>query len=145
LKIYIAAKYDRRLDPRIKDLRAELEAQGHEITAKWLDNAEESKGLREAAMMDVEDVDRADALIFVGEPRGSLNRGGGRWFEFGLAYGLRKRCYAVLPEALDPDDPRRDESVFAHLPRVLRFDSFRALIDYLGSTNSAILEAGNVD
>lgn len=154
MKIYIAAKYERRLDDDLKQFRLGLEALGHEITAQWLDNAEESKGLREAAIMDVEDVDRADALIFVGQPRGSVNRGGGRWFEFGLAWGLGKRIYAILPDPLNaPSAPnfeyalegRRDESVFTDLPRVLKFDGFDHLIEYLRVTGDAIREAGDVD
>lgn len=139
MNIYIAGKYGRRLDDDVRKFRRDLEDLGHVITAQWLDNAEESKGLREAAIMDVEDVLRADALIFLGEPRGSANRGGGRWFEFGLAWGTDKKCYAVLPDPLTPEgapnfeyelNGRRDESVFTHLPEVLRFDSYAELLEH---------------
>lgn len=152
MKIYIAAKYNRRLDADVIEFRKALEAAGHFITAQWLDNAEESKGLKQAAIMDVSDVDSADALIFVGEPRGSKNRGGGRWFEFGLAYGLGKMCYAVLPDPLPPesaenfeyelDGKRRDESVFTHLPRVRRFNSFGELLADILHTDSIIRASG---
>lgn len=147
MKIYIAAKYGRRLDDDVKHFRKELERLGHEITAQWLDNAEESKGLQDAAIMDVEDVDRADTLIFIGEPRGSKNRGGGRWFEFGYAYSAGKRIYVILPDPLtaetSPDfeygfeNGRRDESVFTALPDVMKFDGFDHFLRFMEQRNVA--------
>jgi nucleoside 2-deoxyribosyltransferase len=120
MKIYIAAKYNLRFE--LKLLAIELEKLGHEITSQWIFGGEEHKGIREAALMDVEDVMRADCLVFIGQPQASENRGGGRWFEFGLAYALKKRCIAVLD--MDPTIGGHDhlplghESVFTALPEV---------------------------
>jgi hypothetical protein len=135
MKVYIAAKYSRRYE--LRALRDALQVMGHPVTAQWLDNAEESKGLAQAAEMDVDDVLRADALLFMGEPRGSQNRGGGRWFEFGVAYQAGKVCYVICPPSSDPSDERRDESVFTHLPSVIRFNDIEHFLDYMKEHPSA--------
>lgn len=100
MKVYVAAKYHRRFE--LRAFAAALRAHGIEVTARWLDNGEEeADGPAAAAQMDVDDVLRADALVFIGEARGSKNTGGGRWFELGLAYAHGKRCVVVL----GPDAP----------------------------------------
>lgn len=120
MRIYIAAKYQKRHE--LRHLAWRLSELGHVITAQWLQDGEEGKGIQEAAIMDVQDVLRADCLVFIGEPQASENRGGGRWFEFGLAYGTGKRCIAVLD--MDPTVgghshlPLGHESVFTALPNV---------------------------
>jgi hypothetical protein len=120
VKIYIAAKYNRRFE--LTSLAKDLQELGHEITARWIWGGEEHKPIQEAAIMDVQDVLRADCLVFIGQPQASENRGGGRWFEFGLAYGTGKRCIAVLdmdPEVGGHDHlPLGHESVFTALPNV---------------------------
>lgn len=120
-KIYIAAKYARR-NTGLRDLAEALTALGFEITSHWLFDGEEGKTIQEAAVMDIEDVRRADILVFIGEPQASENRGGGRWFEFGWAHAQGARCIAVLD--LDPSIGGHDhlpighESVFTALPDV---------------------------
>ena len=122
MKIYIAAKYRRRFE--LRAVADTLRAVGHEITSQWLDNGEEEAGGPEAAaQMDVEDVLRADALLFIGEPQGSSNTGGGRWFELGLAYASHKRCLILLAPPTESFDsaigtvPRGHETVFTALPQ----------------------------
>lgn len=129
MKIYIAALYAKRFE--LLEFAQQLKELGHEITAQWLYNGEEKKETyREAALMDVEDVDRADTLIFIGQPCGSENRGGGRWFEFGMAYALGKRLIAILDHSgSGPHHPH--ESVFTELPGVSQFESTQSFIDYL--------------
>jgi hypothetical protein len=120
MKIYIAAKYDRRFE--LVSLAEELKALGHDITARWIWGGEEHEPIQQAAIMDFQDVLRADCLVFIGQPQASENRGGGRWFEFGLAYGVGKRCIAVLDmnPTLGGHDhlPIGHESVFTALPNV---------------------------
>nr|QIG67116.1 DUF4406 domain-containing protein [Rhizobium phage RHph_TM26] len=132
--IYIAAKYQRRFD--LRPLAEELKALGYEITAQWLYNGEEQKTITEAAIMDLQDVERADTLIFIGEPQASENRGGGRWFEFGLACAWGKRTIAVLD--YDPTKGGHDhlpighESVFTALPSVETVGSGDELLKLMG-------------
>lgn len=134
--IYIAAKYQRRFD--LRELADRLTAQGHDVTAQWLWDGEEGKPIEEAAAMDVDDVRRSDVLVFVGEPQFSENRGGGRWFEFGMAHALGKRCIAVLDMAAGEGGhdhlPDGHESVFTALPDVEVVSSQDDLLDLLGST-----------
>lgn len=112
-KVYIAARYDRRFELRFT--ANALRANGHEVTAKWLDNAEEFKeSMAAAAQMDLDDIDRADTVLFVGEPFGSVNRGGGRWFELGYAYAQGKRLFVVLGSG-------GHETVFTELPSMVTF------------------------
>lgn len=132
--IYIAAKYDRR-QTGLRDLAAALEVLGFGITSRWLYDGEEGKTIQEAAVMDVEDVRRADILVFIGEPQASENRGGGRWFEFGWAHAQGTRCIAVLD--LDATKGGHDhlpighESVFTALPDVEIVTSQDELIQLL--------------
>lgn len=136
MKIYIAAKYHKRHD--LRPLAEELRLLGHELTCHWLWDGEEDKEIQEAAIMDVEDVLRADCLVFIGEPQASENRGGGRWFEFGLAYGTGKRCIAVLD--MDPTVgghshlPLGHESVSTALPNVQIVRSLDELKEILNGT-----------
>lgn len=114
-KVYIAARYDRRFELRFA--ANALRANGHEVTAQWLDNAEEFKeSMAAAAQMDLDDIDRADTILFIGEAFGSANRGGGRWFELGYAYALGKRLFVVLGEG-------GHETVFTELPSMVVFPS----------------------
>jgi hypothetical protein len=58
--------------------------------------------------MDLVDIDRADAVLFFAEPHGSMNKGGGRYFELGYAYCRGLRCVAVGER----------EIIFLYLPRI---------------------------
>jgi nucleoside 2-deoxyribosyltransferase len=131
MKFYIAAKYARRFE--LRALRDALQAMGHPVTSQWLDNAEESKGQAAAAEMDVADVLEADAIVFMGEPRGSQNSGGGRWFELGVAFQAGKVCHAILPPSLEPhgDERGRNESVFTSLPSFYRHESVEEFLGYV--------------
>lgn len=130
-KVYIAAKYARRQE--LQAVAAAIKAHGHEVVCRWVTEGEEKKTAAEAAMMDVDDVFTCDTIIFIGERSGSKNTGGGRWFEFGLAYSLGKRMIAVLhPEPAE--SPRSDviapfhESVFTSLTAVECFFSIEEAI-----------------
>jgi hypothetical protein len=100
-----------------------LRMKGHIVTSQWVDGGEESRIEEEskavkAAHMDIDDVKSADTIIFFGEPRGSANRGGGRWFKLGLAYALGKRCICILDmndEAVHDHNESGHESVFTHI------------------------------
>lgn len=134
MKVYLAAKYQRRFE--LRPLAEQLQAAGHEVTAQWIwDGEEKCRTITEAAEMDVADVLRADCLVFFGQPQASENRGGGRWFEFGLAYQAGKKLIAVLDmtKGLGGHDhlPPGHESVFTALPEVTTVTHWRELVDML--------------
>lgn len=112
MKIYTAARYGRMGEMRA--FNEIIRAAGHKTTARWVDGAEEIlEEKTEGALMDVEDVKRADVLFFFSQPKGSLNAGGGRHFEFGYAFAAGKRC-VVIGER---------ETIFCHLPNVAVVDT----------------------
>ncbi len=122
--IYIAARLSRFQE--LKTFATKLTAAGHVVTSRWLYNNSLSGDQSSAhvfAMMDLEDVQAASIVIFIGEPRGSANRGGGRWFELGFAYHAGKQCIALLSDDIgNTDDPSLDvghESVFTSLPGII--------------------------
>jgi len=120
MKIYLAALYSRMDDMR--ECAAKLRAKGHEITAQWITGIGATKETAaEAAIMDLDDVKRADAIIFFAQSKGSFNKGGGRHFEFGYAYALGKRCFVV----------GELEQVFCNLPDVKVFDTFQNALEYV--------------
>ncbi len=103
MKIYLAARYSRAA--QLRDVRAKLEANGHEVTSRWIDGGHEvtKEGSTEAAHTersrfaeeDWHDMMQADCVIsFTEEPRTTKTRGG-RHVEFGGALGAGKRCIVV--------------------------------------------------
>lgn len=119
MRIYIAAKYRRRFE--LRAVVEELTASGHECTSRWIDNGEEEAGgAAAAAEMDIQDVLRADAILFIGEPQGSENTGGGRWFELGMAYHANKHCVVIVGQPRDTQHIGTvlpgHETVFTALP-----------------------------
>lgn len=103
MRYYLASRFSRRGEMR--QYRSVLdELLGHECTAQWIDEGEQSDQIdaeaAEKAIRDVNDIRRADCLIAFAEkdPRGCHSRGG-RIFEAGLAFGLHKRLILVgMPE-----------------------------------------------
>lgn len=119
MKIYTAARYARREE--ILEYANVLRQAGHEITARWTDGDEEGKTLEQVAIMDYEDVARADMVLVFTDPKGSSQTGGGRHTELGFGYALKK--YVWLVGEL--------EQVFHSLPGVRRFDTLDQVIDSL--------------
>jgi hypothetical protein len=102
-KYYLAA-----LGSRAEEMRgykAQLEAQGHRVTSTWHDQLDyvpgtidyEDVGAYYEAQRDLAQVAWADALILFTEPRGSKLPGGGRFVEFGIAVGMKRKTYIVGP------------------------------------------------
>lgn len=114
MNIYTAARYGDM--EQMRKVRDRLHALGHTVTARWIDGGEEGpngRTLEQAAVMDVVDVSRSDVLLFFSQPYGSANTGGGRHWELGYAYALRKRCIVIGPK----------EIVFHHLSNIEVYDS----------------------
>ncbi len=137
MKIYIAAKIHRREE--LQALAHKLVARGHGVPSRWL--WEEGTGEKApvvCAIHDIEDIDNADTVIFIGEPRGSKNTGGGRWFELGYAYAMGDKILIALlnKESVAEHDFLTDghESVFTTLPSIITFYSEEDLLKYIESS-----------
>ena len=124
MKIYTAGRYARREE--ILEYANQLEAAGHEITARWTKGDEEGKTLEEVALMDWEDVVRAEMVLVFTDPKGSAQTGGGRHTELGFGYALKKHVWIV----------GEWEQVFHSLPGVRRFDNLDGAIQSLKAFNN---------
>lgn len=111
-KVYTAAKYGQMLEMR--EVCSKITIAGHETTAQWVDGKEANDTQTAAAVMDFEDVKRADVLMAFSDKRGRLNTGGGRHVEYGIAMALGKRIMVVGP---------RGEHVFHAWPGVEFYDT----------------------
>lgn len=116
MNIYLAARFPRReemesLVPRFKKI-------GWNVTARWVFGGEEGLTREDIAILDLEDVENADALVLFTEPYGSLQPGGGRFVEFGYALASEKRVYVIGER----------ENVFTHHPLVTVYSSLEELL-----------------
>lgn len=119
MKIYTAALYSRREE--ILGYAKQLEDAGHEITARWTKGDEEGKSLEDIAVMDLEDVLRAEMTLVFTNPYGSFQKGGGRHTELGLAYASGKMVWIVGEK----------EQVFHSLPRIRQFNDVETVVEAL--------------
>lgn len=90
--VYIAAPFELRAEAQA--LMVKLEREGFVVTSQWLriDDMPDSDG---AARLDLEDIDRAHALVLL-NPEGWRTTGtGGRHSEFGYAYAQGKQLFVV--------------------------------------------------
>ncbi len=78
------------------EMASKLEAEGHEITARWIKGQHDGHPDFECATNDEEDVRRSDLLVFFSETSETGDRGrGGRHVEFGMAYAMGKSIIVV--------------------------------------------------
>lgn len=107
MRIYIAAMYGQMEDMR--PVAARLREVGHEVTARWIDGAEDTLSESSSgANMDLDDIDRADCVLSFTQPYGTKTKGGGRHVEFGYAVAKRKRLIVIGER----------ENIFHHLTYV---------------------------
>ena len=106
MKVYLAALFSRRAE--METYANKIAENGHEITARWVYGGEDGLSRTEIALMDIEDVDRADAIISFTHPRGTMTTGGGRHVEFGYALAKGKKLIVIGAY----------ENVFHHMPNV---------------------------
>jgi hypothetical protein len=100
MRLYIASKHQ----DKAAALMAELVADGHEITARWITlDTKFSNGVesytdserRALALMDEEDVRAAvDGLVLIAEPP-EINVPGGKHVETGIALALGRPVFVV--------------------------------------------------
>lgn len=125
--VYIAASWSRQLEMR--EVAKTLKIYGVQVTSRWL--YEEStrttdKFRRACALIDVEDVERAQILIrfsdnLNGDPVPSHLATGARHFEMGYAWGLGKPIIVVGER----------QHAFDFLPNVILLKDVHELINYL--------------
>jgi len=121
MKVYIAGRYSKLAE--LKQESLQFEAAGIEITSSWLNNMEDGLTFEDIAVLDLNDVDRADTLVLYTEPYGTLVPGGGRHVEFGYALGRGKRVLIVGPL----------ENVFSWHPSVITFPRTEYAVRYLST------------
>jgi hypothetical protein len=107
MKIYLAARYSR--NDEMRGVRDVLEAFGHTITSRWIDqhggnllesfvaeklNADPGDCAK-YAQIDMDDLQAADVVVSFTSAGGGGK--GGRHVEFGVALGLGKRLVVVGP------------------------------------------------
>lgn len=123
MNIYIAARYSRKEE--MKKVRDVLQKAEFAVTSSWLDEPhgantqlnELSDSLNEEyAQVDIDDINRADRILFFSES--VLTPRGGRHVEFGYALAQGKSIDVVGPK----------ENIFHYLPGVYNYPTF---IDYL--------------
>ena len=126
MKIYLAARYERRLE--MLGYRGRLRLLGHTVTSRWIDGhtnvqleyiaAEDIAGF---AAIDLIDLREADCIIFFAEDPKIGVVCGGRHVEFGYAVALGKALVVI--------DHR--ENIFHYLPSVLYFKNWEQCCGWL--------------
>lgn len=125
-RIYLAARYSRRDDMRIVAMG--LERAGFEVTSRWLledkplntklgDDSPEF--YRQTAEVDIEDIAKADTIVFFSEDPKIGTPRGGRHVEFGYAYAAGKRMVVIGQE----------ENIFHYLSDVLVYSNIREFLE----------------
>jgi nucleoside 2-deoxyribosyltransferase len=119
LKIYLAARYERRLE--LLPIHRKLDDAGHDITSTWISGEHDNTAPAEAARVDLNDIDLADAIILLSENGRDSHSRGGRHFECGYAYAQGKQIIIL----------GQREGVFHYLSEVMVFDTVEEIIEAL--------------
>ena len=131
MKIYLAAKFERRAE--LRPIRDKLWAMGHEVVSNWIDEVKKPEGMssdqfkRKLAVKDLAQIESADLFIldtFVVSERG------GKEVEFGLALG---QFQGILVYIVGPI-----RNVFHHLCD-RNFDSWDEFLNFMESSADATL------
>lgn len=122
---YLASRFGRK--DELLGYKEQLEALGETVRARWLTeetdmNLTSEEGRIQIAIMDAEDVTKADGLIAFSEDpdvESPGNNRGGRHVELGLGIALNKRVVVIGPR----------ENVFMYLPNIEVFPDFGTFIE----------------
>ena len=126
MRIFLAAQYPRR--DELREHAKRLRELGVFVTSRWLvesapldgNMGDEQDGYyRAAALIDLADIDKSEAVIFFSEDPLVGVVCGGRHVEFGYAVALNKAVYVIGPK----------ENVYHHLHGVKHYDSLDELIE----------------
>lgn len=128
MKIYLAGSFDRRSE--LKKIALGIVADGHSITARWLDSTNAHTGssddgvggkdAQDFAVRNLIDIFGSDLVISLTHDANDPPRGG-RHVEFGYALALRKKLIVCGPR----------ENLFHHLPQVIVVGDVEGLVDVL--------------
>lgn len=135
-KVYVAGWY-----AQIAEAKAavrELREAGYEVTSKWVEGGTDTANgyaLRQAAIEDLHDLQRADYLMLLALPFGTMYNGGGRWVEFGYALALGKRMVVIGGH----------ETIFCHLPGVKVYSTVGAAINFMNVGRNHEQQDGTFD
>lgn len=129
MKIYIAHNYAAR--EVLPQAIAHLNSLGHEVTSRWItDDAHEGNNAT-TAQMDLDDIDRADALLFFTDNHGE-RPGKGKYVEMGYAIGWR-RLYVtgsvreLVTKKIFLYGKDQSTCVFYHLPCCIHITSLEEI------------------
>jgi hypothetical protein len=126
MRVYLAARYSRKNE--IKALVPLFGAHGISVGSRWLHETSPPEVTllevtpefcQETALVDLEDIEAADMLVFfaedplVGTPRG------GRHVEFGFALGIGKRIAVI----------GGPENIFHHLSQVVHYPDVKSFLE----------------
>lgn len=111
MKIYLAGSYKCRADVDLLAQELVDKVSNVEIVSRWHSQGEEEeeikrRGKQHFINLDVEDIERADLLIFLNCPPYAISGSTGRWVEYGIAIGRRMPiiAYGGLDYSLFLDD-----------------------------------------
>ena len=125
MKVYIAGRYSRR--DEFRKYANFLIEHGHEVTSRWLlENEPLNSNMGDhsddfyihTAKIDLEDVDRADAVLFFSEDPKIGTPRGGRHVEFGYALGKGKKILVFGPR----------ENVFHYIDGVTHYNTIQDFV-----------------
>lgn len=118
MRVYIAGNFAARHNPTLQEAVEELKFQGHEITSRWLTIYDEDLDVMsdcsKSALMDEEDIKRADILILFAEQFGNTP-GRGKYFELGFARALGKIVGVVTTPS------SRKDMIFYDIPAIVKW------------------------
>lgn len=125
MKIYLAAPYSEM--NRMQGWEWKLKVAGHTCTSRWIHGNEEGMTLNDAAQMDLDDIDAADAVVSMALPKGTMFSSGGRHVEFG--YGLAKgKLMIVINDGC--------ENIFHDLGSVVKCRTIDAFLDFIDEAHA---------
>jgi len=126
MKIYIAARYDRRFE--MLGVASMLMRAGHDVTSRWIEGGRGDDPAIIPAVEDLIELARADCLVsFTEDPDRNVPWAarGGRHVEFGIAVATGKRLCIVGPR----------ENIFHHL---LSVEAYASVADLLAGLSSKV-------
>lgn len=116
---YLAGVFEQR--EKLRPMRSDLLVLGHEVYASWMDSTDTGFGNEAAALLDLEEIQKAVVFLHFTQDPNSLWPRGGRHFETGYAYGTGSTIILCGPK----------ENIFHHLPGILQFPTWSKTLSFI--------------